>query len=159
MIQRQTPIHQNDYLKSLEQGVEPPQLTTNSVKYWSDFNRVYFHPKSIIQLNEYDLNSSLMPFENWDAGEELFNSLDKEHDLLDRDLRPFAEEADHIQGIQLLAGVDDAWGGFAARYMDRLRDEYGKTTVWFWGIEDDIKMIPRVCHFGIYRRLMKAKDV
>lgn len=85
-----------------------------------------------------------MPFENWDAGEELFSSLDKEHDLLDRDLRPFAEEADHMQGIQIMGGIDDAWGGFAARYMDRLRDEYGKTTIWFWGLEDNIKGIPRV---------------
>lgn len=85
-----------------------------------------------------------MPFENWNAGEELFDSLDKEHDLLDRDLRPFAEEADQMQGIQLMAGIDDAWGGFSARYMDRLRDEYGKTTVWVWGLEDGIKTIPRV---------------
>jgi Tubulin domain len=144
VIQRQTPIPQNAYQQSLEEGLVPPELTTESVKYWSDFNRVYFHPKSIVQLNEYELNSTLMPFENWSAGEELFNSLDKEHDLLDRDLRPFSEEADHMQGIQLIASVDDAWGGFAARYIDRLRDEYGKTTVWFWGLEDGIKTIPRV---------------
>lgn len=148
MVQRQAAIEQNAYQKSLEEGLAPPELTTESVRYWSDFNRVYFHPKSIIQLNEYELNSSLMPFENWDAGEELFSSLDKEHDLLDRDLRPFAEEADQMQGIQLLAGIDDAWGGFAARYMDRLRDEYGKTAVWVWGLEDDVKTAPRVCHFS-----------
>ena len=85
-----------------------------------------------------------MPFEKWTTGDELFNSLDKEHDLLDRDLRPFVEEADQMQGIQLMTGVDDAWGGFAARYMDRLRDEYGKTAVWVWGVEDSIKNIPRV---------------
>lgn len=137
-------IQQNPYQQSLEHGLEPPPLTTESVRYWSDFNRVYFHPKSIIQLNEYELNSTLMPFENWGAGDELFNSLDKEHDLLDRDLRPFVEEADQMQGIQLLTGVDDAWGGFAARYIDRLRDEYGKTAVWVWGVEDSIKHVPRV---------------
>jgi hypothetical protein len=144
VVQRQTAVQQSAYQQSLEQGVEPPQLTTESVRYWSDFNRVYFHPKSIIQLNEYELNSTLMPFENWSAGDELFNSLDKEHDLLDRDLRPFVEEADQMQGIQVMAGVDDAWGGFTARYMDRLRDEYGKTAIWVWGVEDSIKNIPRV---------------
>lgn len=31
--------------------------------------------------------------------------------------------------------------------MDRLRDEYGKTTVWFWGLEDNIKGIPREKRF------------
>jgi hypothetical protein len=85
-----------------------------------------------------------MPFEKWEVGEDLFNMLDKEHDLLDRDLRPFAEEADHMQGIQIMASVDDAWGGFAAQYMDRIRDEYGKTTVWVWGLEDSAKNSPRV---------------
>ncbi|KAH8595598.1 tubulin domain-containing protein [Bisporella sp. PMI_857] len=147
VIQRQEVIKQNAYQQSLEEGLVPPQLTPESVRYWSDFNRVYFHPKSIVQLNEYELNSSLMPFENWVTGEELFNSLDKEHDLLDRDLRPFAEEADQMQGIQLMAGVDDAWGGFAARYMDRIRDEYGKTTVWVWGLEDGITTVAREKRF------------
>ncbi|KUJ21027.1 tubulin nucleotide-binding domain-like protein [Mollisia scopiformis] len=147
VVQRQEVIQQNAYQQSLEEGLEPPPLTTESVRYWSDFNRVYFHPRSIVQLNEYELNSSLMPFENWSLGEELFNSLDKEHDLLDRDLRSFAEEADHMQGIQVISGVDDAWGGFAARYMDRIRDEYGKTAVCVWGVEDSIKSIPREKRF------------
>jgi hypothetical protein len=122
----------------------PPKLTPESVRYWSDFNRVYLNPKSIVQLNEYELNSSLMPFETWTAGEDLFGSLDKEHDLLDRDLRPFVEEADQMQGIQVMTSVDDAWGGFAARYMDRLRDEYGKTAVWVWASEDGINNTRRV---------------
>lgn len=117
------------------------------MKYWSDFNRVYFHPKSIVQLNDYELSSALMPFENWNAGDELFDSLDKEHDLLDRDLRPFAEEADQMQGIQVITSVDDAWGGFAARYLDRIRDEYGKTTVHVWGIENGIKTTSQVRSF------------
>ncbi|KAE8451241.1 hypothetical protein EG329_004405 [Mollisiaceae sp. DMI_Dod_QoI] len=147
VIQRQEAIQQNAYQQSLEEGLEPPPLTSESVRYWSDFNRVYFHPKSIVQLNEYELNSALMPFENWTVGEELFNSLDKEHDLLDRDLRSFAEEADHMQGIQIISGIDDAWGGFAARYVDRIRDEYGKTAVCFWGVEDGIKSIPREKRF------------
>lgn len=97
-----------------------------------------------MQLNEFELGSKLQPFENWNVGEELFASLDKEHDLLDRDLRTFAEEADHMQGIQIVASVDDAWGGFAARYLDRIRDEYGKTTVLFCGLEDSLKTLPRV---------------
>lgn len=85
-----------------------------------------------------------MPFEDWNAGEELFNDLDKEHDLLDRDVRPFAEECDQMRAIQIFSGADDAWGGFAARYIDRLRDEYGKKSVWVWAIEDGTR-VQRVC--------------
>ena len=144
MVQKQAAIQRHAYQESLEEGLVPQKLTTESVRYWSDFSRVFFHPKSIVQLNDYELNSSLMPFENWRAGEDLFNSLDKEHDLLDRDLRPFAEEADQMQGIQMMAGVDDAWGGFATKYMDRLRDEYGKTAIWVWGMEHGIQTASRV---------------
>ncbi|KAI5299604.1 mtDNA inheritance, partitioning of the mitochondrial organelle [Ascosphaera atra] len=41
-----------------------------------------------------------------------------------------------MRGIQIFTGTDDAWGGFAARYVDRLRDEFGKTSIWLWGSED-----------------------
>ncbi|KAI0023234.1 tubulin domain-containing protein [Xylariomycetidae sp. FL0641] len=143
VVHRQQPIEASIYQESLETGQAPPELTTSTVRYWSDFNRVFFHPRSLIQLNEYDLNSTLMPFEKWHMGEELFASLDKEHDLVDRDLRPFVEEADQMQGVQVMTGIDDAWGGFAARYMERLRDEYGKTPIWVFGVQEPVRGLPR----------------
>ncbi|KAK3368134.1 tubulin nucleotide-binding domain-like protein [Podospora didyma] len=142
-VLKQDAIEQSAYQQSLDAGLEPPPLTTSSVRYWSDFNRVYFHPRSIVQLNEYELNSSLMPFEKWESGEHLFESLDKEHDIVDRDLRLFVEEADQMQGIQIIATLDDAWGGFASRYIERLRDEYGKTVLWTWGLQDSLQGVPR----------------
>ena len=78
-----------------------------------------------------------MPFEHWENGEELFSTLDREVDLLDRDIRFFAEECDAMQGIQIFSGTDDAWGGFAAKYVESLRDEYGKSSVWVWGLEEE----------------------
>lgn len=77
-----------------------------------------------------------MPFESWQAGQDFFADLDKEFDLLDRDVRPFAEECDQLQGLQLVASTDDAWGGFASSYVDLLRDEFGKLSIWLWGQED-----------------------
>lgn len=143
-MQRQEPINPSAFQESLDAGTQAPELTTSSVRYWSDFSRVFYHPRSIVQLNEYELNSSLMPFEKWSMGEELFASLDKDHDIVDRDLRPFVEEADQMQGIQIMAGIDDAWGGFAAKYLERLRDEYGKTPVWVWGLQQPTNGLPRV---------------
>lgn len=145
MVHRQEPIAASEYQASLETGAEAPALTKESVRYWSDFNRVFYHPVSIVQLNEYELNSTLMPFEKWAMGEELFASLDKDQDLVDRDLRPFAEEADQMQGIQVMAGLDDAWGGFAAKYIERLRDDYGKMPIWVWGLQEPTAGLPRVC--------------
>jgi hypothetical protein len=142
--QLQQPIEPSEYQKSLELGLPTRQLGAADVRYWSDFNRVFYHPRSIVQLSEYELNSQLMPFESWSAGEDLFQSLDKEFDLLDRDIRSFTEECDQMQGFQIFSGADDAWGGFAARYLDTLRDEYGKTSIWVWGIEDQSRTT-RVC--------------
>lgn len=78
-----------------------------------------------------------MPFEKWANGEELFMSMDRDADLLDRDVRVWAEECDQLQGIQVFTGGDDAWGGFASRYVERLRDEFGKMALWTWGIEEE----------------------
>lgn len=144
VVQKSAPIAPSEYQQSLDAGLEPPQLTTETVRYWSDFNRVFYHPRSIVQLNEYELNSSLVPFERWETGEELFASLDKEHDIVDRDLRPFVEEADQMQGVQIMATLDDAWGGFASRYAERLRDEYGKTMIWVWGLQEGFQGVNRV---------------
>lgn len=140
MIQQQVAIPQNDYQKNLESGLPTPQLTSETVRYWSDYNRLFYHPRSSIQLNDYELNSQIMPFEDWEVGEELFSNLDKEHDLVDRDTRPFAEECDQLRALQLFISADDAWGGFAARYVDRLRDEYGKKGIWVWAIESGARV-------------------
>ncbi|EMD66217.1 hypothetical protein COCSADRAFT_179550 [Bipolaris sorokiniana ND90Pr] len=129
-------IPQSAYQEHLDAGLEPPQLSTSSVRYWSDYSRVFYHPKSIVQLSEFDVNDKLMPFENWDVGMELFEKLEREVDLVDRDLRPFVEECDGIQGLQIFTGVDDAWGGWTSGWLERLRDEYGKMSIWTWGLGD-----------------------
>lgn len=87
-------------------------------------------------MNDYSLGSDLRPFESWSTGEELFRDVDREADILDRDVRLFAEEADQMQGFQIFATTDDAWGGWTERYLDALRDEFGKKSIWVWGLED-----------------------
>jgi len=77
-----------------------------------------------------------MPFESFGMGRDLFNQLNREHDLLDRDFRLFAEECDQMQGVQIFTSAEDAWGGFAAEYVAALRDEYSKTGIMTWGLQD-----------------------
>lgn len=76
-------------------------------------------------------------------GKDLFHQLDKEHDLLDRDFRLFAEECDQMQGVQIITSADNAWGGFASEYVAALRDEYSKVAIVTWGLESGDK-VPRV---------------
>lgn len=133
---RLPPIQPSPYQQALDAGTQLPTLTTYNVRFWSDYNHVFYHPRSIVQLNEYELNSSLMPFERYQTGEELFANLDRDFDLLDRDLRPFLEECDQLQGIQVLTSTDDAWGGFTTRYLERVADELGKGSRWVFALEE-----------------------
>ncbi|KAI5294063.1 mtDNA inheritance, partitioning of the mitochondrial organelle [Ascosphaera acerosa] len=137
VVEKQPRIAPSEYQQSLEAALPAPRLTAQSVRYWSDFNRVFYHPRSIVHLHEYQLGSQIAPFDTWTAGEELYQTIDREDDIIDRDFRAFAEECDSLQGIQVFAGIDDAWGGFAARYVDALKDEFGKTCVWVWGSQDN----------------------
>lgn len=143
VIQKQTPVEPGAYQMSLDAGTQPTHLTSSTVRYWSDFSRVFYHPKSLVQLYDFELDSTIRPFERFSAGTELFQSLEKDEDIVDRDFRPFAEECDRMQGIQALATLDDAWGGFATRYLDSLRDEYPKTCLWLWGLQRPMVDVPR----------------
>ena len=126
----------SEYQRGLDEGLLfPPRLSPGWVRYWSDFTRVFYHPRSVVQINDFTIGSSSTAFDRWTVGEELFEQIDRDVDILDRDLRLWAEECDNLRGIQVFGSCDDAWGGFGARYAERIRDEYGKIALWMWGIE------------------------
>ncbi|WQF75801.1 Putative misato Segment II tubulin-like domain, DML1/Misato, tubulin domain-containing protein [Colletotrichum destructivum] len=137
-VHKQPQVEPSAFQQSLDLGTAAPKLSPSDVRYWSDFSRSFYHPKSLNQLYDYELNSSIRPFDKWTLGRELFDTLDKEHDIVDRDFRPFVEEADQMQGFQIVTTIDDAWGGFATEYVERLRDEYGKVTIWVWGLQTPV---------------------
>lgn len=136
IIQRSEPIPENPYQINLSANLPTPQLKSSSIHYWSDYTRLFYHPRSIHQLSEFTVNDTLNPFESFDVGLDLFEKLEREDDLVDRDLRPFIEECDGLQGVQVFTGVDGAWGGWACGWMERLRDELGKKSIWTWGVGD-----------------------
>ncbi|KYK54588.1 Tubulin FtsZ [Drechmeria coniospora] len=142
-VHKQQVIEQSDYQQSLDEGTTRPQLTEHSVRYWSDFSHAYYHPKSLVQLYDFELNSTIRPFERFAMGTELFDALDREHDIIDRDWRPFVEECDLMQGVQVFTTLDDAWGGFASSYLEELRDEYPKSCLWVWGLQNPLANVPR----------------
>lgn len=137
MLQQSAPISPHPYQDSLNTGLSPPKLTPDTVRYWSDYSRVFYHPRSIVQINDYELASSIQPFERWESGEELYDTLDKEEGILDRDVRRWVEECDLLQGVQIVMGADDAWGGFGSRMVAGLRDEMDKGAIWAWIIEEE----------------------
>ena len=150
-IRRQTQIPQHAYQRALNEGAEPPRLTSANVRYWSDFNRVFYNPKSIAQIYENELNPQQTFFNDWEHGEDLFRSLSRDRDMLDDDLRPLVEECDQMQGVQILTSVDDGWGGFSSKYLDELRDEYSKSCTFVWALNSRTNNMPLVCANPTYR--------
>jgi len=66
----------------------------------------------------------------------------KDEDILDRDVRPFVEESDSLQGFQVIMESDSAWAGFGSEYLEALNNEYPKASTWTWGIESQIVNSP-----------------
>ena len=127
---------QHPYQQALDAGLPAPSIHTSTVRTWTDYSRVFYHPRSIVQINDYELASSLQPFERWENGEELFGAIDREEGVVDRDVRRWVEECDTLQGVQIIMGADDAWGGFGKGFIEGLRDEVGKGEIWVWGLEE-----------------------
>lgn len=105
------------------------------MRYWSDFSRTYLHPRSIVQISDLESSpssGSSPALDSFEHGRDLFSTLDAEEGVLDQQLRPFVEECDLLQGLQVIGSGDDGWGGFGSAMLDKVRDEFGKTCVWYW---------------------------
>lgn len=72
---RQDPIPLAPYQQHLDQGTDDADGDGSDMRYWSDFNRVYYHPRTVQKL------SDPMDWENvqddWVYGEELFARYDE----------------------------------------------------------------------------------
>ncbi|OAQ31328.1 tubulin nucleotide-binding domain-like protein [Linnemannia elongata AG-77] len=118
-----------------EEGEDSVEL--NEIRTWSDYNRVYFHPKSMVSLTGYLMDSEFMPFDVFSYGRAAFIETEKEKDTYDENFRLFTEECDQLQGFQVMADVLDGWGGYAVSYLEQLREDYPKATVVTYGLSDD----------------------
>jgi hypothetical protein len=49
----------------------------NVIRTWSDYNRVYFHPKSMVTLSGYQMDSEFMPFDVFSYGRAAFVETEK----------------------------------------------------------------------------------
>jgi len=75
----------------------------NEIRSWSDYNRVYFHPKSMVTTTGYLLDSEFMPFDVFSYGRNAFLETEKEKESYDENFRLFAEECDQLQVPLLVA--------------------------------------------------------
>uniref|UniRef100_UPI00358E7D10 protein misato homolog 1 isoform X2 n=1 Tax=Myxine glutinosa TaxID=7769 RepID=UPI00358E7D10 len=105
----------------------------DSVKVWSDFQRVPLHPRSISILKQYSHEGESDRLATFGLGFQLLSHPDVAEDFEDR-LHFFVEECDHLQGFQLLCDWEDGFSGFACRAVEILHDYYDAKGVLTWGL-------------------------
>ncbi len=153
-VSKEEPVRKNDFQRELEAaencvsdedkdiceaGGSPEVKDATSstyddlddqVRFWSDYLRPRFHPRTNVLLSEYKHGDCLAPFDVFGLGRDAFTEGDGE-EVEDR-VRFFAEESDGLQGFQLVSDPFDAFGGLSAGLLDLLSDEYsGKSVLAF----------------------------
>ncbi|RUS22359.1 hypothetical protein BC937DRAFT_89557 [Endogone sp. FLAS-F59071] len=145
----------NEYLRKLEeeeQGVQgvpfryhispfdqiqvDEHRLDEQVHQWSDYNRIFYHPHSINQLTQYQLDNEFKPFDVYSFGRDAYVDMEKEQETFDENFRFFTEECDAVQGFQLLTTTFDGFGGFARSLIEDIRDEYPKTPIVTFGFSN-----------------------
>jgi hypothetical protein len=91
--------------------------------FWSDFALHRYRVGSLHALHQHQLATlSSSEFAAFATGERVW-SRHAEADELDDRLRRLLELCDRVDAVTALVDVDDAFGGVAAHYLARLRDE------------------------------------
>ncbi|GAA5877726.1 hypothetical protein JCM16303_000218 [Sporobolomyces ruberrimus] len=73
-------------------------------------------------------------FATFTTGRETFISSQDLREECEDDLRSFAEKSDHTEGFMLTTSLSDAFGGFTSQFLESMRDEFPKSTVWTTGM-------------------------
>ncbi|CAG5127452.1 unnamed protein product [Candidula unifasciata] len=95
----------------------------SDIQVWSDFLQTGFHPRSIHLLQDYHHNHPDQPFNIFGVGQQVCSDK-RQWDIIEDNIRYFAEECDFLQGFQILLDNYNAFGGVAASVLSYLSDEF-----------------------------------
>ncbi|EKM52417.1 uncharacterized protein PHACADRAFT_211670 [Phanerochaete carnosa HHB-10118-sp] len=128
------PIRRSEYHVQLEADGDESRLETDDqrdeaqvndskVQYWSDYSRVYLHPRSVHRLP--DLPDWDDAEGDWVNSSDTFQKYDEDNDFMEDSFRIFVEECDHLQGFQTM-NDSLTFGGFTHSFLTRFRDDFAK---------------------------------
>ncbi|KAK0472500.1 mtDNA inheritance protein Dml1 [Armillaria novae-zelandiae] len=107
-----------------EDSAETPQgddgRHRETIRYWSDFSRVYYARKTI-QMVPQSLDWETTDGD-WKQGEQYFRQFDEDASLLEGSVRLFLEESDSVQGMQVLNDTA-SFGPFIHSLLTALHDD------------------------------------
>eukprot|EP00842_Homolaphlyctis_polyrhiza_P006799 jgi/Hompol1/711/HPOL_002411-RA len=132
-------ISKNAFLQSLDHPEIDPQTTftkslSSSVRVWSDFNSLYYHPNSIFEITSHTHGDENNRFHLYTRGREVFEELSMMDHLVDDRIRVFMEESDSPQGFQIMLDSFDGFSGVASSLVEALSEEYPKKARIAFGI-------------------------
>ncbi|CAH1796416.1 unnamed protein product [Owenia fusiformis] len=104
-----------------------------NIKVWSDFLKIYLHPKSLYVLQDYSHNSENEPFDIFSYGSAIYNTRTHQDEIDDK-LHFFLEECDHLQGFHVLTDTFDGFGGLSTSLLEHLEDEYSSKGIFTFGL-------------------------
>ncbi|KAJ7599384.1 mtDNA inheritance protein Dml1 [Mycena floridula] len=116
-------IKQNP-ITSVEETSGNSSKGSAEIRYWSDFNRVEYAPKTLRSLPDVAEWEDVQG--NWMSGQETFKRYNEETLLMEGPVRSFLEECDSPQGIQVMNDASD-YAGFTHSFLTHFRDELLKT--------------------------------
>ncbi|XP_041361041.1 protein misato homolog 1-like [Gigantopelta aegis] len=105
----------------------------STVSVWSDFLRIYLHPKTVCMLQDYSHKNEAQPFDVYSMGVQSCQNADFFDDFEDR-LRFFVEDCDQMQGFHISVDWYNGFGGTAAKILQFLDDEYQNKTRLTFGL-------------------------
>ncbi|KAJ7626585.1 Misato segment II tubulin-like domain-containing protein [Mycena polygramma] len=130
---KQEPVSKSHYQTDLEASEMNPGATSSAelddIRYWSDFNRLYYVPRTIQKIP--DIPDWEDAEGNWAGGLETFTRYDEETGLMEGPLRLFLEECETIQGIQLMHDAS-TFGSFIHSFLTGVRDDFAKLPLLAW---------------------------
>ncbi|KIM89767.1 hypothetical protein PILCRDRAFT_767219 [Piloderma croceum F 1598] len=131
---KQDPIPESKYHNQIQHDYDHHQDGEPEVRYWSDFNRLYYAPKTVQRLP--DIADWENAEGNWQEGRDTFKRFDEETTLMENSLRAFVEECDTLQGIQLIHDTA-TFGSFIDSFLTSFRDEFSKLSVLSFDLLSD----------------------
>ncbi|KAJ2549445.1 mtDNA inheritance, partitioning of the mitochondrial organelle [Coemansia sp. RSA 1933] len=115
---------------------EPEQpLRDRRMRFWSDYRQVAFDSRSLATVSGVEFGNSLGEMTTFDEGARVFAGSDARGDVLEDGFRIYAEACDQVQGFQALADASGGFAGYAASFIERVRDEYPKSPVLLYSVD------------------------
>lgn len=88
-------------------------------KYWTDYNKTFWHPSCLNILPSLTLDS---PVDIWDPESMTREDMEQYTDRL----RTAFEDCDQLEGLQVFVDSDTVFGALAGKILDEVKDELGK---------------------------------